>query len=77
MALPKSTRVKCVADKCLLTRTWSDQKPLVLYEGDTVDVPPAVAAYLDSLTNWAKTTKRAKKPKPEHTEKKPPSPPKE
>ena len=64
---PATVRVRCVdIEGCSIVRTWSDQATLHLSKGDTVDVPADVAAYLDSLTNWDKTTKRAKRPKKEH-----------
>lgn len=73
---PKTTRVKCLAETgCSIVRTWSDQKKLLLDHNDTVDVPPDVAVWLDSLSNFTATTKRAKKPKPEHQDPPPPPPP--
>ena len=66
-AAPKTIRVRCDwPGGCTITRTWDNQKSLFLLKGDTIDVPPETAEWLDSLDNWTKVTKRAKKPKKEH-----------
>ena len=59
MANPK---VRCVAPEgCVVVRTWSDNKTCHMKKGQTISVPPDVAKWLDSLTNFKLVKSRTPK----------------